>query len=172
MTTDPARAALDHLASLGAEYETLDCDPDLADTAAFCAHYDVPLSHAANAILIKRRNRDGGFGLVLVLATHRIHNKAMRKLLDTSRASFANHAETIEQTGMMIGGVTPFGLPAELPIWIDDAVAQLPWCIVGGGSRSVKIKIAPAVIAALPNASVVGDLAAPIPEPIPEPPAE
>lgn len=166
-TTDPAKMALDHLASLGADFEAMDCDPSLADTAAFCAHYDVPLSHSANAIIVKRKRGEARFGVVLVLATSRVNNRAIRKLLETSKASFATAEETIEQTGMMIGGVTPFGLRADLPIWIDAAVAALPWCIVGGGSRSLKLKLAPSVIADLPNATVVDELAAPLPEPSP-----
>jgi prolyl-tRNA editing enzyme YbaK/EbsC (Cys-tRNA(Pro) deacylase) len=157
--TDPAAAALDHLAALGATFEAMDCDPALADTAAFCAHYDVPPSHSANAIVVKSKRGEPRFGLVLVLATHRVNNRAIRKLLGTSKASFASANETRELTGMMIGGVTPFGLNEDLPIWIDSAVAALPWCIVGGGSRSVKFKVAPSVIADLPNASVIDDLA-------------
>ncbi|MCP4870365.1 MAG: hypothetical protein GY898_16800 [Proteobacteria bacterium] len=163
--TDPAQLALDHLTRLGAEYEAMDCDPALADTAAFCAHYDVPLGHSANAIIVKRKRGEARFGVVLVLATHRVNNKAIRKLLETSKASFASADETIEQTGMMIGGVTPFGLREDLPIWIDAAVAALDWCIVGGGSRSLKLRIAPSVIADLPNAAVIEELAAPFPAP-------
>jgi hypothetical protein len=33
-------------------YEVLPCDPDMADTAAFCAHYGFAIEQAANTILV------------------------------------------------------------------------------------------------------------------------
>ena len=41
---DPAAQALATLDMIGLEYEILECDPDLADTAVFCEHYNIPLS--------------------------------------------------------------------------------------------------------------------------------
>ncbi len=159
----PKQRVIDHLDRLGVAYEAMDCDPDLADTAVFCAHYGVSLNVSANAIVVKSKRGEPKFGLVLVLATHKVVNRAIRKLLGTSKASFAPAEETKALTGMLIGGVTPFGLPegAPLPIWIDRAVMDCDAVVIGGGSRDLKIRVAPSVIAALPNASV-HDLAEPI----------
>ena len=33
-------------------YEVLPCDPNMADTAAFCAHYGFAIEQAANTILV------------------------------------------------------------------------------------------------------------------------
>ena len=153
------RAVLNHLSDLGVEHEVLDCDPDFADTAAFCEHYDVPLSHSANAIVVKSRRGEPRFGLVLVTADCKLQNRALRRLLETSKASFASAEETRELTGMQIGGVSVFGLPPELPIWIDSRVMEAPWVIVGGGSRSIKIRISPSSIADLARAEVIEGLA-------------
>ena len=60
---------------------------------------------------------------------------------------------------MMIGGVTPFGLPADVPLFIDAAVMACPWVIVGSGDRSAKLKIAPEWLARLPSAQTVAGLA-------------
>ena len=46
-------------------------------------------------------------------------NRRVKGLMEVSRASFASADETMELTGMMIGGVTPFGLPDDLPIYAD-----------------------------------------------------
>lgn len=155
-------AVLAHLDRLGAEYEAVDCDPTLADTATFCAHYGWPTSASANAILVKSKRGEPRHGLVMVLATHKVNNRAIRKLLETSKASFAPSEETQALTGQVIGGVTPFGMRTELPIWIDAAVMEQPWVIVGAGSRTKKIKLPPSVLAALPGAVVVPELAASI----------
>jgi prolyl-tRNA editing enzyme YbaK/EbsC (Cys-tRNA(Pro) deacylase) len=65
----------------------------------------------------------------------------------------------METTGMAIGGVTPFGLDtSELPVWIDERVVLPDWVILGGGSRSYKVKIDPAVFSVMDGAEVVTDL--------------
>ena len=43
---------IDHLDALEARYEVVDCDPALADTAAFCEHYGYRPEISANAIVI------------------------------------------------------------------------------------------------------------------------
>ena len=44
----------ERLAALGIEYETIACDPEFADTAAFCARYGVAPEDSANTIEIGR----------------------------------------------------------------------------------------------------------------------
>ena len=145
-------------------HELIDCDPDLADTAAFCAHYGYPLEQSANTIMVASRKPEGHHAACVVLATHRLDvNKRVRGLLGVRKVSFAPPELTAEITGMMIGGVTPFALPPNLALWIDAAVMECPWVIVGGGSRSLKVKLAPEHLAALPNATVIDGLANPIP---------
>lgn len=144
-------------------HELIDCDPELADTAAFCAHYGYPLDQSANTIVVASRKPEGHHASCLVLATHRLDvNKRVRGLLGVRKVSFAPPELTAEITGMMIGGVTPFALPPELPLWIDSAVMECPWVIIGGGSRSLKVKIDPDHLAALANAEVIEGLANPI----------
>ena len=84
---------------------------------------------------------------------------AVKERLGTRKASFAGADETRELTGMEIGGVTPFGLPADLPVWVDAAVMQRARIVLGGGSRSWKVLAPPEILARLPSASVVPGLA-------------
>ncbi len=65
---------------------------------------------------------------------------------------------------MTMGGVTAFGLPAGLPLWVDAAVMDHDWVILGGGSRSLKIKVDPTALTAV-GGEVVNGLANPIPGP-------
>jgi len=151
------RSALD---STGIEYEIIACDPELADTAAFCAHYGYPMEQSANTILVASRKPEGQYATCVVLATDRLDvNKRVRRLLGVQKLSFAPPELTAEVTGMLIGGVTPFGLPDGLPLWIDTAVMAHDWVILGGGSRSMKIKADPRILEALPGAEVVEGLA-------------
>ena len=162
METDPGAAVREALDATGAAYEVLDCDPDLADTAAFCEHYGVPVEQSANTILVGAKPRGGGdkvYVACVVLAHTRLDvNNCVRKRLDVKKASFASADETRELTGMLIGGVTPPALPEGVPLWVDARVMDAEWIVLGGGDRSTKIKAPPSVLTAL-GADVVEDLA-------------
>jgi len=144
----------------GADYEAMECDPDLADTAAFCAHYDIPLDRSANAILLASKRPPNLFAVFLVLATTRLDvNGVARKLMDVRKVSFAHPDVTVNETGMVMGGVTPFGLPNHLPIYVDAAVIDQPWVIVGGGTRDLKLKVNPEVFTTMDAVTIVAGLA-------------
>jgi prolyl-tRNA editing enzyme YbaK/EbsC (Cys-tRNA(Pro) deacylase) len=148
------------LEALGVEYETIECDPDFADTAAFCARYGVPPEQSANTIVVAARNEPGVACACVVLATCRLDvNHAVCELLGVRKASFAAADQTRDITGMMIGGVTPFGLPEALPLYIDARVMTEESVVIGGGSRSMKIKLAPEGLLRLPGARAVEGLA-------------
>lgn len=154
---DPVLAAL---AATGVSHAVIACDPDLADTAEFCAHYGYRLDESANAIMVVGKGDPRRYVMCLVLATTQVDvNKVVRHRLGAKKASFAPPEETAELTGMTLGGVTPFGLPADLSLWIDSRVMACDQVIVGGGSRDRKIYLPPAGLAALPNAEVVDGLA-------------
>ncbi|HET9613782.1 MAG TPA: YbaK/EbsC family protein [Candidatus Limnocylindrales bacterium] len=157
------------LAGLG-PYELFACDPALADTAAFCAAYGFALEDSANTIIVVGKAQPPVFAACVVLATHRLDvNRVVKERLGTRKASFASPDETRELTGMAIGGVTAFGLPPTLPLWIDAGVMERPRIVLGGGSRSWKVLAAPSILRSLPNVEVVDGLANPAP---PRPVAE
>jgi prolyl-tRNA editing enzyme YbaK/EbsC (Cys-tRNA(Pro) deacylase) len=159
-TADPR--VIEVLDQLALPYEVLACDPELADTAAFCEAYGVPLDRSANTILVSSRRPEGRQAACIVLATDRLDvNGEVRRRLGVKKASFASPEETVSITGMMIGGVTPFGLGETVPIWVDAAVMNRDWIILGAGSRSAKVKISPRSLNALINVTVVEGLARP-----------
>jgi prolyl-tRNA editing enzyme YbaK/EbsC (Cys-tRNA(Pro) deacylase) len=162
MTEDVDRARLEAaLRPLGEPYELFACDPALADTAQFCESYGFSMDDAANAIVVAGKGEPRTYACCLVLAPHRLDvNRAVRQRLGTRRASFAGPDETRELTGMEIGGVTPFGLPAGVPVWVDGAVMRRERIVMGGGSRSWKVIASPRILQAL-GAEVVDGLAAP-----------
>jgi prolyl-tRNA editing enzyme YbaK/EbsC (Cys-tRNA(Pro) deacylase) len=161
MTDDEARAWLEeHLRPHGEPYELFPCDPALADTAAFCAAYGFPPDEAANTIVVIGKSDPPRFAACVTLAPYRLDvNRTVRDRLGTRRASFAPADETVALTGMQIGGVTVFGLPPGLPIWVDSRVMARDRIVFGGGSRSWKVIAAPAILRALPAMEVVDGLA-------------
>jgi prolyl-tRNA editing enzyme YbaK/EbsC (Cys-tRNA(Pro) deacylase) len=169
MTDDDAARARDRatleaaLAGRG-EHELFACDPALADTAAFCAAYGFALEDSANTIVVIGKSQPPVYAACVVLATHRLDvNRAVKTRLGTRKASFASADETRELTGMEIGGVTAFGLPAGLPVWVDAAVMSRRRIVLGGGSRSWKVLAPPSILLTLPDSAVVDGLAHPAP---------
>lgn len=157
---DVSDRVLGQLDDLGVPYEVMACDPEYADTAAFCEHYGIDPGISANAILISSKRPQGHHALCVALATTRLDvNHRVRGLMGVRKLSFASAEETVEVTGMTIGGVTPFGVPADLPIYVDEAVMEPDTIILGGGNRSSKIRVNPEVFRKLTGAVVVSDLA-------------
>ncbi len=163
-TTDPDRAALEAALAGRGEYELFACDPALADTAAFCAAYGFAMEDSANTIVVVGKSDPPVYAACVVLATHRLDvNRVVKQRLGTRKASFASPDETATLTGMAIGGVTAFGLPAGLPLWVDAAVMDRDRVVLGGGSRSWKVIAAPSILLTVPSVKVVEGLAAPAP---------
>jgi prolyl-tRNA editing enzyme YbaK/EbsC (Cys-tRNA(Pro) deacylase) len=94
-------------------------------------------------------------------------NHTVCDLLGVRKASFASADQTRDLTGMMIGGVTPFGLSESLPLYVDAHVMEQERVLVGGGSRSMKIVLAPAGLLRIPGATVVAGLANVYAAPVP-----
>jgi prolyl-tRNA editing enzyme YbaK/EbsC (Cys-tRNA(Pro) deacylase) len=144
-------------------HEVIPCNPEWADTADFCAAYGFPLSTSGNAILVTSTRGLKSYALGVVQATHRLDvNHQMRRLMGVARASFARAEETRELTGKEIGGVTPFGLPPECPVYLDDNLSGLEYVVLGAGTRSAKLKLAPGELVKIPNSTFVTGLGHPV----------
>jgi prolyl-tRNA editing enzyme YbaK/EbsC (Cys-tRNA(Pro) deacylase) len=145
---DPvAERALAAVEATGAPYEIVEIDPAFADTAAFCDRYGYALEVSANCLLVASREEVPAVAACLVLATTRLDvNRTVRKLLGVRKLSFAPAELTLERTGMQLGGVTPFGLDPDLPLFVDARVMDCERVIVGGGSRNLKLHVAPAAL--------------------------
>jgi prolyl-tRNA editing enzyme YbaK/EbsC (Cys-tRNA(Pro) deacylase) len=148
------------LERLGLSYEVMDCDPDLADTAQFCAAYGVAMEESANAIVVASKKPEGHHVVCVALAHTRLDiNGAVRRKLGVRKLSFAPAEVTRALTGQEIGGVTIFGLPEGLEVWLDSRVRDCERIVVGAGSRSAKIRLDPAQLVGLDRYEFVDDLA-------------
>lgn len=160
-----AAFARDHGQPLADDVQVAEIDPDLADTAAFCAQYGVGLEESANCVVLAgKRAGETVYAACLVLATTRADVNGMaRKHLGVRKISFAPMDEAVGLTGMEYGGITPVGLPGDWPILVDRAVAEAPRVVVGSGIRGSKLWIAGATLARLSSAEVLDGLGRPVP---------
>jgi prolyl-tRNA editing enzyme YbaK/EbsC (Cys-tRNA(Pro) deacylase) len=144
----------------GIPYDVVACDPALADTDAFCAAYGYAPADAANTIVVVGKADPPRYAACVLLATTRLDvNRTVRRRLGTKKASFAAAEPTAALTGMVIGGVTPFALPDDLPVWVDGRVLTRDRIVLGGGSRACKIVGSPALLTSRAGVEVVEGLA-------------
>ena len=160
-----APAVLDALRSWprAADVRVAPIDAALADTAAFCAAYDVPLERSANCVVVAgKRGGEVRYAACMVLATTRADvNGVVRRHLDARKVSFAAMDDAVERTGMEYGGITPIGLPADWPVLVDPLVLAAGQVVIGSGIRGSKIELPGAALAELPTAVVLEGLSSP-----------
>ena len=150
---------LAHLDELRATYDAIRIDPAFANTALFCAEYGYSEDISANCIVVASKTGPRVFAACLVLATMRLDvNGTVRRLIGARKVSFAPPEDTVALTGMLPDGVTPFGLPADLPLYVDARVVERERVIVGGGSRSLKLLVGSEVFQRMPQTQVIEGL--------------
>jgi prolyl-tRNA editing enzyme YbaK/EbsC (Cys-tRNA(Pro) deacylase) len=159
---DPGSLVASALAHLGVAHTVMPCDPAAADTAVFCERYGVAPEDSANTILVAIKRDPRRYVACVVLATTRLDvNHKLRDVLAEKRLSFADAEETVATTGMLVGGVAPFGLPETVPVLVDAAVMDRPEIVLGGGGRDTKLRLLPEELRKIPGVRVVTGLANP-----------
>jgi prolyl-tRNA editing enzyme YbaK/EbsC (Cys-tRNA(Pro) deacylase) len=136
-------------------------DPELADTAAMTQAYRVPMAASANCVVVAgRREGDERVAACVVRADTRADvNNLVKRALDVRKASFLSTERAVAETGMEYGGITPVGLPADWRVLVDARVAEIEVAVIGSGIRGSKLALPGALLARLPRAELVADLA-------------
>jgi prolyl-tRNA editing enzyme YbaK/EbsC (Cys-tRNA(Pro) deacylase) len=165
LLAEPVAAALTALpAQQAARCTVAEIDPALADTAALCQYYEVPVHASANCVVVtgKRAGVQRWAGCVVLATTRADVNGVVRRWLDVRKASFATRDQVVELTLMEYGGITPLGLPAGWPVLLDAAVIAADQVVVGSGLRRSKLLLPGEVLAALPGAEIIDGLGRPV----------
>lgn len=136
-------------------------DPELADTAEFCATYGVTLEESANCVVVAgRRGSQTSYAACMIPATMRVDvNGVVRRFLDARKASFAPMDQAVSLTAMEYGGITPIGLPAGWPVLVAGELLDVGLVVIGSGIRASKLQLPGSALLELPDAQLLPDLA-------------
>lgn len=136
-------------------------DPDLADTAALVAAAGLDPAASVNCVLVAgRRSGTERLAAAAVRSTTRADvNHKIRRLLDVNKASFLPTDRAVADSGMEYGGITPVGLPPSYRVLVDARIDDPAPVVIGSGVRHSKLRLPGSLLAALPGAEVVPDLA-------------
>jgi prolyl-tRNA editing enzyme YbaK/EbsC (Cys-tRNA(Pro) deacylase) len=139
----------------------VEIDPDLADTAAMSAAYDLPLTSGVNCVLVAgKREGEERVAACLVRADTRADvNHTVKRLLDVRKPSFMPMDRAVGDSEMEYGGITPIGLPPTWRLLVDTRVLEVEAAIIGSGVRRSKLLLPGALLAELPGAEVIEGLA-------------
>jgi prolyl-tRNA editing enzyme YbaK/EbsC (Cys-tRNA(Pro) deacylase) len=156
----PVRAALEAWEHAG-EALVAEIDPDLAETVAMSEAYEVPLDAGANCVVVMgRRGGEERTAACVVRADTRADvNNVVRRVLDVRKCSFLDHDRAVQESGMAYGGITPIGIPAEWRLLVDEQATHIELAVIGSGIRGSKLFVPGRLLAELPGAEVVTDLA-------------
>jgi prolyl-tRNA editing enzyme YbaK/EbsC (Cys-tRNA(Pro) deacylase) len=145
----------------GEKIGVTEIDPNLSDTAAFCAEYKVGMNQAANCVILEAKRADRAwFAACVILGSTRADvNGLARRTLDARKVSFAPMEKAVAESTMEYGAITPVGLPVSWSILVDKAVADSKYVITGSGIRKTKLAIPGSLFASLPNVQVLEGLA-------------
>ena len=139
-------------------------DPADADTMTLTSKLDLPLAASGNAVLVTGfRAGEARHCCCMTPADRRVDvNHAVKRTLDVRKCSFASMEDACEASGMEYGGITPFGLPADWPVWLDSHIADLDWVLIGSGIRASKLIVPGNAFLRLPGSKLVDGLTIPV----------
>jgi prolyl-tRNA editing enzyme YbaK/EbsC (Cys-tRNA(Pro) deacylase) len=159
LLAEPVRAVLDGWAASD-QVGVVEIDPELADTAALTAAYDLPLEASGNCVVVggRRAGEERVAACVVRADTRADVNNLVKRRLDVRKATFLAMDDAVARTGMEYGGITPLGLPDGWRLFVDERLTEAPVVILGSGLRRSKVLVPGALLGELPGAEVVADL--------------
>ncbi|WP_252106078.1 MULTISPECIES: YbaK/EbsC family protein [unclassified Halomonas] len=98
--------------------------------------------------------------LVVAAGDVRLDNTKIRERFD-GKAKMLNEATVMELTSHPVGGVCPFGLATDLPVYCDDSLKRFDEVLPAAGSPNSAVRIAPSRLAELVRGEWVNICAAP-----------
>ena len=125
--------------------------------AAFAAQaVGFPLERTVKTLVVAMGNEQ--HALALMPGDRELDLKRMARASGVKRADMAAPADAERLTGYKVGGISPFGLTAALPSFLDRRILQHESVLINGGQRGTMLKMSPADIARLLK-SKIADIA-------------
>lgn len=99
-------------------------------------------------------NVDGALACAVVPVAARLDLKAFAAAVGGKRAELADPAAAARATGYVVGGISPIGQKARLPIVLDETVELFDTVYVSAGKRGLQVELAPAELQRVTQARV------------------
>ncbi|ABS04684.1 YbaK/prolyl-tRNA synthetase associated region [Kineococcus radiotolerans SRS30216 = ATCC BAA-149] len=130
-TAPAVEATATALVELRGAGEVLEVPATLRDAGQLAEHLGVPLAAVATTAVL--RTRDGGRLLVVASAAHPILPAVLAGVLSEPELTWDDDTDVLRCTGSVLGSASPIGLTAQLPTFVDVALAPYPAVWVPAG---------------------------------------
>lgn len=118
--------------------QVIEFQQDTSTSALAAAALDTEVGQIAKSMLFKAKT--GQYFLVVSAGDVRMDTKALRDLIG-SKVWMANAEEVVEITGFPVGGVCPFDLKVEVPIYLDDSLKRYDVVYTAAGTPNSALPI-------------------------------
>ena len=155
MTTFPSHAPAQLLAFLiehEIEAQFIAPGTPMPTVVAAAAALGVPEEQILKTVLFAAE--DDAYVVAVASGTRRINRERLAQAANLARPRAASPTTVFAVTGYPAGGVAPLGLPAGLPVIVDEHVAALSLAFAGGGTDDLLLQLNPADVIQHNNAKV------------------
>src|SRR5437763_17125694 len=84
--------------------------------------------------------------LVLMHGDREVSTKQLARALGVKSVHPCDFAQAQKHTGYLVGGTSPFGTRAHLPVYVERTIFELPVIYINGGKRGFLVSIDPEVL--------------------------
>lgn len=118
--------------------------------SALCLGVD---EHAVIKTIVLQNEHKQGL-IVLMHGDKHISTRNLARELGMKHIVPASPEQASKWTGYLVGGTSPFGNKANLPVYVEHSIYDLPLIYINGGKRGFLVAIEPASLACLHPESV------------------
>jgi len=118
--------------------QVIEFQQDTSTSALAAAALDTEVGQIAKSMLFKAKT--GQYFLVVSAGDVRMDTKALRDLIG-SKVWMANAEEVVEITGFPVGGVCPFDLKVEVPVYLDESLKRYDVVYTAAGTFNSALPI-------------------------------
>ncbi|HKQ53934.1 MAG TPA: Cys-tRNA(Pro) deacylase [Pyrinomonadaceae bacterium] len=93
--------------------------------------------------------------VVLMHGDREVSTKQLARAIGAKSVHPCDPVVAQKHTGYLVGGTSPFGTRAELPVYAERTIFELPKIYINGGKRGFLISIDPRVLRAVLNVEEV-----------------
>jgi prolyl-tRNA editing enzyme YbaK/EbsC (Cys-tRNA(Pro) deacylase) len=148
MTVESVRA---FFAAHAPEIEILETEASTATVDMAAAAHGVQPAQIAKTLSLRVKERTV---LVVTSGTARLDNRKIKDVLG-GKPRMLGAEEVVALTGHPVGGVCPFGLATDLPVYCDVSLKAFDEVVPAAGSTHSALRIAPTRLAELVKAEWV-----------------
>jgi Cys-tRNA(Pro) deacylase len=105
------------------------------------AELGLPLHQVVKTLVMESDNRS--VLLILMHGDMEVSTQRLARLLGVKKVVPCDPARAQRETGYMVGGISPLGTRAALPVYAESSVLDLPVIYLNGGKRGFLIAITP-----------------------------